>query len=81
VSGEVPLPVKIPPSVVEPVPPKLTAMVEVPETFPLAEVVRMEFWIFEIVKVLVVRLVVEAFVLYIVPLALRFVYDAPPLNV
>src|SRR3989344_5571477 len=40
VTGDVPFPVKMPPSVVLPVPPKLTASVDEPTTFPTASVVR-----------------------------------------
>ena len=43
VSAPVPLPERMPPSVVEPVPPKLTARVVVPATMPVAPVMRREF--------------------------------------
>lgn len=71
VTGDVPPPVKIPPSVVEPVPPKLTASVVVPPTTPVASVTRSELLILE-----TVRFVVEAVPKYPVPLAERFVVDA-----
>ena len=49
----VPFPFKSPPSVVDPVPPKLTAMVVVPLVTPMLLVKRMEFWILEIVRAVV----------------------------
>src|SRR4051812_20336333 len=59
-----PLPIKIPPSVVDPVPPNGTESVVEPTTLPLASVVRME----EVMLVKrferTVRLVVEAFAKY-----------------
>ena len=42
VKGPVPFPVSNPPSVVEPVPPKLTASVVDPTTLPVVSVVRIE---------------------------------------
>ena len=53
VMAPVPLPVRRPPSVVEPVPPKLTASVVVPLTTPVEFANRIEFWIPEIVRLLV----------------------------
>src|SRR3954466_11389600 len=67
VSWPVPLPVSKPPSVVEPVPPKLTASVVEPTTLPFASVVRMEEVIdgkYSLPKI--VRLVVDAFTKYAV---------------
>ena len=49
------LPVRMPPKVVDPVPPMLTARVVVPDTTPVALVTRSELWILE-----TVRLEVEA---------------------
>src|SRR3989344_5520320 len=65
VTGDVPFPVKMPPKVVEPVPPKLTASVVLPTTFPLVSVVRIE----EVIEgrksvPRTVKLLVEAFAKY-----------------
>ena len=49
----VPFPTKSPVSVVEPVPPKLIAIVEVPEVTPVLLTKRMEFWIPETVRLVV----------------------------
>lgn len=73
VSAPVPLPVKMPPRVVEPVPPKFTARVEVPATTPVEFVTRREFWMLE-----TVRFEVLAEPVYIVPVAVMFVVEAPP---
>ena len=64
-TGDVPLPINIPPKVVEPVPPKLTASVVLPTTFPLVSVVRIEE-VMEGKKALprTVKLLVEAFAKY-----------------
>lgn len=66
-----PFPTRSPESVVEPVPPKLTASVVVPETTPVPFVTRREFWMLE-----TVRLVVEAVPKYPVPDAVNAVDDA-----
>ena len=62
VRGPVPLPERMPPSVVEPVPPILTATVVVPDTTPVAEVNKSEFLILEIVRLDVLAFVEKRFV-------------------
>jgi len=86
----VPFPFRSPVSVVEPVPPlptpsvpkmELAENVEVAETTPSAFVCRKPLAAPKTERLLVVRFVVLAVALYIVPLTLIFVLDAPPLKV
>ena len=75
VTPPVPFPVRRPPSVVEPVPPKPTETVEVPMTLPWPLPKRMEFAMVEMARLVVVACWREELPRTVsVPLALR----APP---
>ena len=72
---EPPAPMRMPPSVVDPVPPKFTESVDVPTVLPVAFVNKSEFCMLEMV-----RFVVDAVFAYTVPFAERLVVLAPLKN-